>query len=647
MRDWKAPRSVSLVLLLVFVASSAIAGAAPPQRPYEPPVVQFDSDGIGLLEAVRLALANDPNIKLQDAGVLLQQGAAQEQTGAFDITLSGDFNYEYRQQELRESRKKTEREKRDGLNQAIDEYEAYVGPANRTLDTLEGIRGNQGLGQVSIPDDPLLESQIKFIDLLILDEAAGSPLRLELESVRESIINENISVLSSEIQQTLVSLDDAKRLREQLGDVPNDEVLQNGGLSLQLGKQFRSGSVFMPFMDAKWESDNFRGKLRDSEFGGKGIEDLFTARLGFDVVAPLGRGWGSDVTGAGERAANVDLEASRYALQHQASASVLASALAYWDLRAARGAVEVAQISVDLQERLLQATRQLILNGDFAQAEGARVQASQARSLARREDALRDHIQARVNLAVVMGIAVTANDDTLPRAADEFPQVPDGSVFEVEELAALLNEAVGQRRDLMAANSLQDSGMILARAAELNQRPVIDLQATMWATALEERDAPGRWVGPSAKVGLDFERPFGNNVQQGRYAQANADLEQRSIDASDLDRVVKLAVVRAARSLDEAAEAVRQAQQSVDFYQLTLESELQKLSAGDSTLIDSIQTEEQRTFSLIDLVRAQNEYAKLLVQLRFESGNLVSYDNGTSEVTQQDLITVPRPGGQQ
>jgi len=647
MRAWRVPRLISLGLVLVFVASAAIAGPPQSQRPYDPPVIHFDTDGIGLLEAVRLALDNDPSIKLQDAGVSLQQGVTQEQTGAFDLNLRGDFAYEYRQQELRESRKKTEREKRDGLDQAIDEYEDYVEPANRTLDTLEGIRGNQSLGQVSIPDDPLLESQIKFIDLLILDQAVGSPLRAELEAVRESVINENIAAIESEIQQALLSLDDARRLRQQIGDTPNDEVMQNANLSFQLSKQLRNGSMFVPFFDAKWESDNFLGKPLDAEFGGKGVEDLFTMRLGFDVVVPLGRGWGSDVTGAGERAANVELEASRYVLQHQASVSVLVSALAYWDLRAARGAVDVAQISVDLQDRLLQATQQLINNGDLAQAESARVQASRTRSLGRLEDALRDHLQARVNLAIVMGIAVTEDEGTLPRAADDFPQVPGGSVFEVEELATLLNEAVGRRRDLMAANSLEDSGMILTRAAELSQRPIIDLQTTLWATALEERDAPGRWVGPSAKVGLDFERPFGNNVQQGRYTQANADLEQRRIDAADLDRVVKLAVVREARSLDAAAEAVRQAQQSFDFYRLTLESEIQKLTAGDSTLIDSIQTEEQRTFALLDLVRAQNQYAKILVQLRFEAGSLVSYDNGTSEVTQQDLVTVPRPGGQQ
>ena len=48
----------------------------------EPPVIEFTSEGLGLVEAVRLTLAHEPNIKLAEAASDFSQGISQEQTGA-------------------------------------------------------------------------------------------------------------------------------------------------------------------------------------------------------------------------------------------------------------------------------------------------------------------------------------------------------------------------------------------------------------------------------------------------------------------------------------------------------------------------------------------------------------------------------------
>ena len=86
----------------VFAAAAAVAAAAQ-ESPYQPPTFSYGEGRIGLLEAVRLTLAHDPNLLLDREDVRLRQGILQELSGQFDWTLSIAASYDYREQELRDS----------------------------------------------------------------------------------------------------------------------------------------------------------------------------------------------------------------------------------------------------------------------------------------------------------------------------------------------------------------------------------------------------------------------------------------------------------------------------------------------------------------------------------------------------------------
>jgi len=644
------PRPLALIALaLLVVSSTAVAGPqeAGQEEPYDPPVVQFDADGIGLLEAVRLTLDNDPNIKIEEATTSFQRGILQESTGLFDAALFTNVSYQYRQQELRDSVREQEQEKRDNLREGIEQGEEFEDQVSAEVDDLDNALENPAtIGNFSLPTDPVLEAQIRFIDELILQaQAEGTPVQ-ELIDLRNDLIRERLAELRDALQATLDGLEASRQELANLGPTPDDEVLQNGQARVGGRKLFRPGIQVSPFFEGNWDSNRYKGKPADAAFGGKGIEDLFTFRVGFQVVLPLARGAGSDSVAAAERAARFDLEASRYSLEHRTSLSVLQTVLAYWDLRAAQERVDVAELSVELQERLLDVNEALIQSGEQPGAERARVQASLATSRARLENSSQALHRARVSMAETMGIAVDGTDGSLPLARDPFPDTP-GEMIDVEAVMQLAGEAVDVRRDLMAARSLQESGRVLVRGAEIDTRPLLDVTAASFYTALAEKDvseAIERWVGPSLDLSVDFELPFGNNVREGRLAQRRADLRLRSIDAVDLERLIQLAVVREAWSLEQAVASVQRARESVDFYRQTIESEIELLRTGNSTLVDSILTEQQQTGALLELVTAQTELARLLAILRFESGTLITYDPATSAVTAESLTTVPGAG---
>ncbi|TDI47880.1 MAG: hypothetical protein E2P02_02395, partial [Acidobacteria bacterium] len=98
-------RRLSICCVALLAAASLAGQESPDQRPYRPPTMRFAPEGVGLLEAVRVTLENSPNIKLQEAQTLFQQGVAQSQTGLFDTRLLGNFSFEWRETELPESTK--------------------------------------------------------------------------------------------------------------------------------------------------------------------------------------------------------------------------------------------------------------------------------------------------------------------------------------------------------------------------------------------------------------------------------------------------------------------------------------------------------------------------------------------------------------
>ena len=396
-----------------------------------------------------------------------------------------------------------------------------------------------------------------------------------------------------------------------------------------------------PFWTAAIEGTNFKGKPRSEEFGGKGLEDLFTFHAGTSFLIPLKRGRGATIVAAGERAAVRERDGARAAAEHQASVSALSTIQAYWDVRATQENVETIQRLVGIQAKLVQLTQQIITAGDLPQVELSRAQAAQARAQAQLADAQRQLHQARVALAEAIGVGASDDDATIPKARDEFPAVPAAGA---PGAATLLPGAVQQRRDLAAAAEREASSRVLETAAAANTGMRFDLSGSTFYTALEERSiqrAIDRWVGPSVTLEITMEKPLGNNQLQGQLVQRSADARLRQIDAADLQRQIGLGVVQATGSLSDTIARVRQAEASVGFYNDIAQAEITRFTAGDATLIDTVLVQQQQTEAMLALTAARRDLGLLIAQVRFESGTLLP----AGAVAEPNLKTLPPGGG--
>ena len=619
----------TMLLAVVAPAHRTHAHAQAPMPPQAPttqeaaPVVQFPAAGITLDEAVKLTLQHDPNIKRSENDIRFAEGLAQQLRGAFDAVFNGSAEYTHRTQEMSDSAKKAEIDKREKLQGIIDNDQAFFDEIQRLRPFIESLRnappGGIDLGTLSTIN-PTVAATVGIIDQLILS-TPDAAARAQLLAVRQQFLTDITNELNVDIDAFEADFAQNQQRLDNLGAAPIDEVFIDASGVVRIDKRFRSGIFISPFFDATFQGTNFKDKPRAAEFGGKNVADQMQFRAGIDFTLPLLRGRGAAAQAAQERAALIELEASRLTLTQAQASSVLATVTAYWNLRAAQDAADIAALSLKFQEQALAATKQLIAAQQIAGIEEARAQASYARAQAQQQDAERRFHEARVALADAMGVAVSADPMTLPRAADAFPQAPTDPTV----LMTLVEQAVGRRQDLAAAARVSEAGEVLVTGARRNLSAKFDVSGGTWYTALDEGTGPealDRWVGPSGRVALDLEKPLGNNTARGQLVQAEADLAQRRIAQMDLDRQIRLSVVEAAGSLQQAAASVQQTQAALTFYQRTIESSMRLLQAGQARLIDVITTQQQQTDAMLAAVSAQQELAQRLARLRYQTGGI-------------------------
>jgi outer membrane protein TolC len=377
--------------------------------------------------------------------------------------------------------------------------------------------------------------------------------------------------------------------------------------------------------------------------GGKNVRDSYTFEVGFDVNVPLLRNRGRVAVAGPEIAAGIDYEASELTLAHSAAESALNTAFAFWGLVAAQERVAVLETSVSLQSQVVDITRRLIEADELPAVESARGLAGESNARTQLESGRRDLISAKVNLLRAMGLSVDGMQN-VPGAEGGFPPAPTRADVERLLEVELVRQGIANRLDLEAARKLTESGGILAASARINLKPRLNVLGNVSAVGRGEdslSEATDDFKGPSYRIGTSFEKPFGNNQQKGRLVQVEARARQSEISAGDLERQVRLEVLRTAGSLLDAIDALALAEEAGQAFERTVNGEIQKLRIGEATLLDAVLTEQQRTQALLGVVSVRQQVANLLSQLRFETGTLVDREADENRITWESLTTLP------
>ncbi len=370
------------------------------------------------------------------------------------------------------------------------------------------------------------------------------------------------------------------------------------------------------------------------------------ATVSFTLRQPLLRGRGRDQVAAGERAAQLEVEAGRLDLEHRIAERLRAVAAQYWATRAAMLDLDILRATEQRSRQLLETTRRLIAADVTPAAEILQLEADLASQEASRIAGERLLFETRQDLGREIGLEpARVRDLALPGAA--FPTV-DPDEIPREDIPWTAG-ALEHRADLRAARQRRAAAEILLRAAEGGLAPQLDLVLTPSYSGLDEGNALGNVLSPlfsgipglSTSFGLNLSWPTRNRRAEGDLILAEEALEQSSVAVALAERDIGAEVAIALDAVERNARQLERIAQAVGFYQQTVANEVKKLRAGSSTLIDLITQRDRLTAARRQEVSAHFALALALLELRFQTGTLTEPDAETRSIGRENLTTLP------
>jgi len=643
-----------LIGVLAFLGWMSIADAQQSGGDSEP--IKITDKRLPVLEAVRLTLENDPNIKLQKEETVYKEGELQSQSGKFDTHLLLNAQGSFTQTELDAKTIESERDKRYDTRKSLTD-ESISWRVERTKDSyLDYLSKPSPNSNVSIHDfTPPHDYLFPNNNPIPLTETDKKSLE-EFKKTADSDYKSNVIPIADQrkqIQTDIKNIEaaivrDDRELRK-LGDLPKTKQETNSSLGISGQKMLRNGIILSPGLNitekGSWQ---YRHKEQTES-------PLYNSEFKFDIQIPLGRGKGVESAAAGETSAKINYEASLLTLRRTVSNSIYSVLAAYWDLAAAQEKLELYKKSAQSQKELLNLSQSLADADELPKSEIIRIKAREVNARAMVSDAQKTLQQARVNMARIIGLKVEVMDNA-PLAADAFPKSLASSAFTSLDTSAFVNYAISQRQDYQAALKAQESAKVLARAAEIDLAPQADAGFAVSYSGLDMNANPAKglegvllkdYTGPSFSARFNMNWAIANNAAKGNLVKARATLNKSQISADDLKRVIAADVVKVLESMKNTANQMVKNTESADLYKETMKNEIEKYRAGTSTLIDTILTEDQLTNSLQDIITVKAQYAKYLAELRFQTESLFTYDDAGHKVNAGDLVTIPSVGGGQ
>ena len=549
------------------------------------------------------------------------------------------------------------------LTDRRDEAELNVGGINRDLFPFAIADLEESLGGIDLrqfcsgplADDPLdqILFELSYGRIVEVQQGQGQGLTGVLASGIEAPF-ESVRLLA-EIAETVAAR--ARLALERLGPLPKDQFTRHFSLRTAIQKPLRNGMSASLELFLESEENNFRDKILDPTFGAAGFPPRFPSSLTAGLVMPLGRGRGRVGVAAQERSARFSLGARQEQVRHVAAEQVYRTLLAYIRLVAAQENLKLQEQSAERQRGLVTLIDQRVRGGEAAGVESSRAQARAAVVEAAIAGARADIADARMSLAEAMGLDAASLAEA-PAAADRLADVR----VDQQTVGALIASAMENRRDRLALEQARRASAELAAGARADARRIYDVNISAGVAQAYEsenfrflpdernpifsqlnppeefdethrfyspkgywRGLSGRWE-PFITASISFEIPLGNNAAKGRLAQAQATLRSSEVQYADRVRLIGDNITGVVKSLREAAEGVLRAREAVTRSQSTVDSVFNQLRGGEATLIDTLSTEEELVGDQTALLQAQQVYLSTLARLRFEAGQLVSFN---------------------
>lgn len=378
----------------------------------------------------------------------------------------------------------------------------------------------------------------------------------------------------------------------------------------------------------------------------------YNARVTASFTQPLLRGLRIDTNRQQLLVTQINREVSDLQLRATITNTLASARSAYWDLYAARRAVEVAQRSLALAEKLVEDNRVRVEVGTLAPID---VVQAEAEAATRRQALTQAEATASTAELTLKRLIVKGTDDDLWTAE---LQPVDNPVVEPRpvDLAGAIKAALSQRTDLLQSRRQLESSDVSLKLLHDQRLPAADLIASyglqgIGGTQFQRQGSglgstvigtiPGGYVDALSMLGkrdyptwnlqVQMSYPIGTSNADAQYARARLQKTQSEAQLRALELQVATEVTSIALQLESNLKRVDAALAARQLAERRLEAEQSKFEVGMSTNFFVVQAQRDLADAQNTELRATLDYLKS--QVDFERVQLTRVGSGTSTST--------------
>jgi outer membrane protein TolC len=358
----------------------------------------------------------------------------------------------------------------------------------------------------------------------------------------------------------------------------------------------------------------------------------FNSTVAATFVQPLLRGFKIDQTRQQLLVTQINRDISEVQLQATIVNTLANVRNAYWDLVAAREAVDVAQRSVSLAEKLVEDNKIRVEVGALAPID---VYQAQSEAASRRQNLASAESAARTAELALKRLVVSGTDDVLWSASVNPVERPDFRPMPIDVTAAT-RRALEGRTDLVQARKQLDSSDVSVRYLKNQTLPAVDVLASYGLQGIGGtryiREGTGgpviavipggygdalEMIGnvdyPTWTAQVNFSYPIGGSSADANYARAKLQLNQVKAQIRALELQAATEVANAAGLIESDLKRVEAATAARELAEKRLEAEQSKFEVGLSTNFFVVQAQRDLFDAQLTELRARLDYQKAVV----------------------------------
>jgi outer membrane protein TolC len=621
-------------------AAPAPAEAAPVPTPVESPeetrrrvdqqtsalLDEISAKRITLVEAVRMTLANNPEVQLAVEDANLAKADLMRVQGNFDTIFTTDYSYSNKSSEITDKEKDKERARYQVLR---DLYKT----SNIVLDRIDRIEnGKIDASLFSLDGTPLTDPNSS-----INNPVGRDPVDRDIDALERAFDKKVEAVInllaggSGNAEADSLALD-AVKIQKQIWTIIQRNTF-NGLKNLPpwivtrteahkyemaLTQRFRGGPELRLYGLMTGNETNVGTRGQDPRTNRTALGGMLSVN-----VLKMGP---SDPAYAQEVAIRQQILAQEQIARARAGSQVLATVQAYWQLAAAQERLEYL-VKTEIEAMAVHGlTRKQIDANLLPASEMARTNARLMESVAGRFAGEVELVTAQQALAVLIGV-----DPRLafaaPLAAEPLPPLTGESAVRGLDFSRLVRYTLAHHPDLLAFQHINTANDVLVESSRRDLKPDLDIFVGGEFTGYnQETGLEGyfssmttRNTGSSLMLGGKFEWPFQNRTRIGSHLEAMTQARKSRLLEVQAQRGLAADLAADVKNLLRTIQQARQISQAADEYEKALASERRRLDLNETTLVDVLFTEQSLSQARLAEVTSKLAHALALANLRFST----------------------------